>query len=537
MDNMVKMDCNKNESFEEFKELLKKNLIMIFIRLVGYSTYTYDFKKHKWKYESIKIRHRFGVRLDNKEKREEKQGTIPLKAEEEFASRLYFVNKLKKQSYHLDARVYDAPTTGATLIGKIFSWIGAGTFKLTKGFDTSGFRDHADNPDGSDSKEGLRKSLGSEMYNQISFAFQRLQYACEHPTEEYPEDAFIVVRNYHKRAVEQYKKMAIEGNIQAIRHLAELYYHGVWLKKDRKHALTLFNQTAKENDASSLLMLADLYYDGVEVEQDYRKAALLYRKYLVKAKLIQNREFAWYRLGVMYRDGKGMQKSEKRAALLFRMASRYRYEPATWEYLKCLYYGRGVKQDMREAFNLAINRASIQHQKEFVQIVEAETTPLDLEKLFRLGQLLKFMLPHRHWDNKYTEEEIITILRANQMICKAAEKGLIEAEETIAWIVSVGGGELGLPEDEDKAIEWYTKAANQGSDKSKYMLAMYYLNGTFEFEIEENKNKISLEKASYWFNQMSKEKQKEYSSIAKIISDAHNSEKNRKKRKRRNSGQ
>ena len=230
----------------------------------------------------------------------------------------------------------------------------------------------------------------------------------------------------------------------------------------------------------------------------------------------------------MYRDGKGMQKNEKRAALLFRMASNYSYEPATWEYLKCLYYGRGVKQDMREAFNLAINRASLKHQKEFVQIVEAETTPLDPGRLFRLGQLLKFMLPHRLGKNKYTEEELITIFRANQMICKAAENGLIEAEEEIAWIVSVGGGEFGLPKDEDKAVEWYTKAANQGSDKSKYMLAMYYLSGTFEFEFEENKSKISLEKASYWFKQMSKEKQEEYSTIAKTISDAINSDKKRK---------
>ena len=520
------MDSNENESFEAFKELLKKNLIRISVRFVGHSTYTYDFKNHKWKYESLKIRHRFGVRLDNKEKREEKQGTIPLKAEEEFASRLYFINKLKKQSYHLDARVYDAPTTGAALAGKLFGWVGAGTFKLTIGFDTSGFRDHAHNPDGSNTKEWLRKSLGSEMYNQINFAFRRLQYACEHPAEEYPEDAFIVVKDYHKRAVEQYKKMATEGNTQAIRHLAELYYHGVWLKRDRKHALKLFNQTAKENDTSALLMLADLYYDGVEVEQDYHKAAMLYKKYLLKARLINNREFAWYRLGVMYRDGKGMQKNEKRAALLFRMANSYRYGPATWEYLKCLYYGRGVKQDIQEAFNLAINRASLQYQKEFVQIVEAETTPLDSVRLFGLGRLLKFMLPHRPWEeDKFTDAEKETIIRANQMISKAAENGLLEAEESIAWIVSEGGGEFGLPKDDEKAIEWYTKAANQGSNNSKYMLAMYYLGGTFEFDLEENPEKISLEKASYWFKQISKEKQKEYSLLAKNINDAINREK------------
>ena len=60
------------------------------------------------------------------------------------------------------------------------------------------------------------------------------------------------------------------------------------------------------------------------------------------------------------------------------------------------------------------------------------------------------------------------------------------------------------------------------------MLVKYYLSGTFEFELEENKNKISLEKAGYWFKQMSKEKQEEYSSIAKIISDAINSDKKRK---------
>jgi hypothetical protein len=57
------------------------------------------------------------------------------------------------------------------------------------------------------------------------------------------------------------------------------------------------------------------------------------------------------------------------------------------------------------------------------------------------------------------------------------------------------------------------------------------LDGTFELGLEENPDKISLEKASYWFKQLSKEKQKEYSSLAKSISDAINMEKKEKREK------
>ena len=201
------------------------------------------------------------------------------------------------------------------------------------------------------------------------------------------------------------------------------------------------------------------------------------------------------------------------------MAKKYRYTPATWEYLKCLYYGYGVQQNIKEAFNLAINRLSLGYQEKFVEILKTETTSLVPERLLGLGKLLKFMLPHNPWEEeKYTKEEKSTILRANQMISKAAESGLLEAEEAVAYIMGRGGGEIGLPKDEAKAIEWYIKAAEQGSDNAKYELVLYYLHGTFEFD--DNPDKISLEQARFWFKQLSKEKQKEYSSIAKCISRA-----------------
>lgn len=50
----------------------------------------------------------------------------------------------------------------------------------------------------------------------------------------------------------------------------------------------------------------------------------------------------------MYLEGQGVKKNERRAALLFRLTGYYSYEPGEWEYLKCLYYGIGVKQEVND---------------------------------------------------------------------------------------------------------------------------------------------------------------------------------------------
>lgn len=513
---------NEQEAFRRFEELLKNNPISIGFHGFGFSETTFDFKTHCWQYNSLSYRHHFGKRLDDKEKRVFKKGSIPLKAEKEFASRLYFLYKFKKGHYCYESHCCDATDTDAHVGETSFSWVPFTTFGLAfnSKSHTDGCRDHNDNQTGKATKKWLENTLYSELFDQIKYAFDRLKSACVHPEEEYPEDAFELVYDFRQKAVEQYEKMAAEGNVQAIRHLAELYYHGVYLRKDKKYALELFNKAANGNDACALLMLADFYYDGVEVEQDFQKAATFYRRYLVKPKFRGNPDYAWYKLGLLYRDGKGVQKNGNRAALLFKMAARYGYKPAVWECIKCLYYGRGVKQNIPAASDLAINRATWRQQQMFVQMVEAETTPFDAERLFGLGCLLKMMLTHRPWEeDKYTDEEKETIYKANQMIYKAAESGLTKAEEKVAYIIGRGGGEIGLPKDENKAVELYIKAANQGSDDAKLELISFYLNGTFEL-LKTKRNSISVEKARYWFNQMSIEKQKEHASLAKRISNA-----------------
>jgi len=64
--------------------------------------------------------------------------------------------------------------------------------------------------------------------------------------------------------------------------------------------------------------------------------------------------------------------------------------------------------------------------------------------------------------------------KAAQWFTKSAEQGYVSAQHNLAWRHANG---VGVPEDKTKAVEWYTKAAEQGDADSLQSLAQMYANG------------------------------------------------------------
>ena len=65
--------------------------------------------------------------------------------------------------------------------------------------------------------------------------------------------------------------------------------------------------------------------------------------------------------------------------------------------------------------------------------------------------------------------------KAVQWYTKSAEQGIAEAQYQLGSCYDMGEG---VPEDPKMAVKWYTKAAEQGHNDAMYFLAVFYEKGT-----------------------------------------------------------
>ena len=499
-------------TLEKFKKRLRRKEIRYIVEgyyHTHYRTSVYlDFINHKWtvyKSEESPLE-------PKKDWSKVSGGTIPGAAEDEFAARLYFIQYLSRDEYFYDGTACDASTAKAFIFGKKFSWIPVTTFGLAFFGNLGGYG--VGYGDTERCMKILEHTLYSELFDQISYAFYRLRYACDNPEEEPPEDAFVPVEDFRKKAVEQYQKKAEQGHIGAICHLGDLYYYGGYVVQEQKYAVELYKKAAEKGSLPAMNMLADLYYYGDGgLNQDYQQAILLYRELSRK----DHNHYAQYQLGKMYLAGQGVKKNEKRAVKYFWLSGYYDYEPSTWEYIKCLYYGIGVKQDRKKAMTRKY-RINSQHQRELVQMLENDFDTLDWAVKYELAMLYQNLMHHKSWERKkYTKEDKRLENVAHQLIYEAAENGYAKAEHEIAHLYQLGPeyGYPDIPKDEGKAIEWYTKSAEHGYFDAKWELVWYYMRGSFF--VLDTTDKKDLTKARYWFKKLTPKEQKEHAKVGKEI--------------------
>ncbi|MGB8339363.1 MAG: tetratricopeptide repeat protein [Burkholderiales bacterium] len=122
-------------------------------------------------------------------------------------------------------------------------------------------------------------------------------------------------RNDYPTAVNAFRRAAANGNAEAQRRLAFMYYHGEGVAQDNKQAVTLFEQAAEAGDAESASNLARMYEFGMGVGQDDSRAAEWYRK---AAEL--GEPSSQYRLSAMYYQAQGVTRDCAEAAKWWTLA-------------------------------------------------------------------------------------------------------------------------------------------------------------------------------------------------------------------------
>lgn len=181
-----------------------------------------------------------------------------------------------------------------------------------------------------------------------------------------PEAMYLLATAYSqfkkdmKSAVEWYLKAAEMMNTHAMTVMADMYLRGTpHVQKNTPKGLALYHEAAELFNIEAQFELAHLYLKGEIMPKDYKKATELFRQidenteavdydnntplvdYIVDAKL---------HLGIMYRDGLGVDRDDKEALHYFHQAEHFDSQDAQYLIAQAYEEGRGVPKDLVAAY-------------------------------------------------------------------------------------------------------------------------------------------------------------------------------------------
>lgn len=162
--------------------------------------------------------------------------------------------------------------------------------------------------------------------------------------------AGLGVEKDYKKAFFYLQPLAEAGNAKAQFIVGSMYELGHGVKQSWHDAVAWYEKSASQKNAAATSVLAYLYRTGESdpvIKRDVKKARELYGK-------IENYPLAQRELGQMYELGEGGGVDKKKAAELYKRATRQGDAPAH-QHLASLYLrGEGVSEDMVKAAALFI---------------------------------------------------------------------------------------------------------------------------------------------------------------------------------------
>ncbi len=163
------------------------------------------------------------------------------------------------------------------------------------------------------------------------------------------------------KAAELFQKAALQGELNAMVHLAEMYCEGQGVARDEKKAVELYKKAAAQGDARAQSSLGQLFESGRGLPKDNKKAQELYKQalFLVLHDAALGDPLAEFNLAVMYGAGRGVPKDEKKAVELYQKAAAQNESDAQLNLGAVLLTGQGVPKDLKKGAEL-LEQASAQ---------------------------------------------------------------------------------------------------------------------------------------------------------------------------------
>ena len=318
-------------------------------------------------------------------------------------------------------------------------------------------------------------------------------------------------QNYQK-AFEWFERSAKQKNKFAQFSLANLYYYGSGIEKDLSQAFLWYQRSASQGQSYAAYSIAQMYRYGEYVTKDNDTAQRYYKQALSGFLKIESDDMAnddlFYKLGQMFNLGLGTDSDVTKAIEYFRRSAEMNNKNGLFEYGKALLTGEHIPQDTDSAVNLLEKAVKLKNSnaKRFLALeyISGEHLEQDIEKgialltecadsedviaCYRLGKIYlqgeiisqnpdkaeKYLLLATDTEyaqyalaKLYLQEEKYDIQKAVDYFENCAVKNHW-ASYQLGRIYLFGAE--GLTKDKEKAVEWFTKSANDGNEYAQDLL-------------------------------------------------------------------
>ncbi len=316
----------------------------------------------------------------------------------------------------------------------------------------------------------------------------------------------------YEKAFEWFERSAKQKNKFAQFSLANLYYYGSGIKKDLSQAFLWYQRSSSQGQPYAAYSIAQMYRYGEYVTKDNDTAQRYYKQALSGFLKIESDDMAnddlFYKLGQMFKFGLGTDSDVTKAIEYFKRSAEMNNKNGLFEYGKALLIGEHIPQDKEKAVKLLEKAIKLENinAKRFlaIELISGEHLDQDIDKglamltecadsgdafaCYRLGKIYlqgeimsqnldkaeKYLLLAE--DSEYTQyalaklylqEEKYDIQKAVNYFENCADKNHW-ASYQLGRIYLFGAKDI--ERDKEKAVEWFTKSANDGNEYAQAML-------------------------------------------------------------------
>ena len=316
----------------------------------------------------------------------------------------------------------------------------------------------------------------------------------------------------YEKAFEWFERSAKQKNKFAQFSLANLYYYGSGVKKDLSQAFLWYQRSSSQGQPYAAYYIAQMYRYGEYVTKDNDTAQRYYQQALSAFLKIESDDMAnddlFYKLGQMFKLGLGTDSDVTKAIEYFRRSAEMNNKNGLFEYGKALLIGEHIPQDADSAVKLLEKAVKLKNSnaKRFLALeyISGEHLEQDFEKgialltecadsgdviaCYRLGKIYlqgeimpqnldkaeKYLLLATDTEyaqyalaKLYLQEEKYDIQKAVNYFENCAAKNHW-ASYQLGRIYLFGAKDI--ERDKEKAVEWFTKSANDGNEYAQDLL-------------------------------------------------------------------
>ena len=318
-------------------------------------------------------------------------------------------------------------------------------------------------------------------------------------------------QNYQK-AFEWFERSAKQKNKFAQFSLANLYYYGNGVERDLSQAFLWYQKSSAQGQPYASYAVAQMYSKGEYVTENEDTVQRYYKAALSGFLKLESKDQAddnlYYKLGSMFKKGLGTDINMDKAIDYFKRSEEMNNKNGLYEYGKVLLLGENIPQDIEKAVKLLEKAIKLENinAKRFLalELISGEHLDQDIDKglamltecadsgdafaCYRLGKIYlqgeimsqnldkaeKYLLLAE--DSEYTQyalaklylqEEKYDIQKAVNYFENCADKNHW-ASYQLGRIYLFGAKDI--ERDKEKAVEWFTKSANDGNEYAQDLL-------------------------------------------------------------------